>query len=105
MGVTLPAQSGLLKPAQLGATSTVEGYNPKIHDPFFDGVSDQLADKGFVLAAAEGSDEQIDAEGSHGEPTDGDRDRDRVIRSRRRRLHDLGRRRSRRANFWCRRLK
>ena len=43
MGVTLPAQSGLLKPALSGATSTVEGYNPKLHDPFFDGVSDQLA--------------------------------------------------------------
>jgi len=24
-------------------------YDPKKHDPFFDGLSDQLADKGFML--------------------------------------------------------
>ena len=33
--------------------SSVEGYDPKLHDPFFDGVTDQLADKGFIVAAAD----------------------------------------------------
>ena len=29
----------------------VEGYDPETHDPFFDGVSQQLSDKGFVTAS------------------------------------------------------
>jgi len=28
-------------------------YDPKKHDPFFDGLSDQLADKGFITASAD----------------------------------------------------
>jgi len=28
-------------------------YDPKKHDPFFDGLSDQLADKGFLVAPAD----------------------------------------------------
>jgi len=28
-------------------------YDPKKHDPFFDGLSDQLADKGFITAASD----------------------------------------------------
>ena len=35
------------------AALAVEGYDPKTHDPIFDGVSDELADKGFVTAAAD----------------------------------------------------
>ena len=31
-------------PANSGARSSVEGYNPNAHDPFFDGVSRQLTD-------------------------------------------------------------
>jgi len=45
MGVTLSAGEG--------ARAAVEGYDPKRHDPFFDGVSQQLSDKGFVTAAVD----------------------------------------------------
>ena len=41
---------GVIVPAGAAGRSTVEGYDPKKHDPFFDGVSQQLADKGFVTA-------------------------------------------------------
>ena len=44
---------GLTVPAGAGARSAVEGYDSKLHDPYFDGVSQQLADKGFVTAAAD----------------------------------------------------
>jgi len=38
----------------LGAARTgVPAYDPKKHDPFFDGLSDQLADKGFLVARAD----------------------------------------------------
>ncbi|MDO9249686.1 MAG: NADH-quinone oxidoreductase subunit NuoB, partial [Phenylobacterium sp.] len=50
MGVIVPAGSA---PALSAGRSTVEGYNPKLHDPFFDGVSSELADKGFITAAAD----------------------------------------------------
>jgi len=40
-------------PAGAAGRSAVEGYDPKAHDPYFDGVSDMLADKGFVIAAAD----------------------------------------------------
>ena len=52
MGVIVPANSSTV-PALSGGRSTVEGYDPKLHDPFFDGVSQQLADKGFITAAAD----------------------------------------------------
>ena len=51
MGVTETSPSGLIVPAGAGARSTVQGYDPRLHDPFFDQMSDQLADKGFVTAA------------------------------------------------------
>ena len=44
---------GLTVPAGAAARSAVEGYDAKLHDPYFDGVSQQLADKGFVTAAAD----------------------------------------------------
>ena len=50
MGVIIPSGSA---PALSAGRSTVEGYNPKLHDPFFDGVSSELADKGFITAAAD----------------------------------------------------
>jgi len=48
MGVIVPDT-----PAFGAGRAGVEGYNPKVHDPYFDGVSGQLADKGFVIAAAD----------------------------------------------------
>ena len=45
MGVTVPAGAA-------GRTA-VEGYDPQKHDPFFDGVSQTLADKGFVTAGVD----------------------------------------------------
>jgi len=56
MGVIVPAGPGggaPSVPANSGARSSVEGYNPDAHDPFFDGVSQQLADKGFVTAGVD----------------------------------------------------
>jgi NADH-quinone oxidoreductase subunit B len=44
---------GLIVPAGEGARASVEGYDPKRHDPFFDGVSQQLADKGFLTAGVD----------------------------------------------------
>ena len=56
MGVIVPASPGggapLASAGQAGRTA-VEGYDAAMHDPFFDGVSQQLADKGFVTAAAD----------------------------------------------------
>ncbi len=48
MGVIVPDA-----PALSAGRAGVEGYDPKVHDPYFDGVSGQLADKGFVVAAAD----------------------------------------------------
>jgi NADH-quinone oxidoreductase subunit B len=56
MGVIVPAGPGggaPLLPANGAARSSVEGYNPQAHDPFFDGVSQQLADKGFITAGVD----------------------------------------------------
>ena len=50
MGVIVPANSA---PALSAGRTTVEGYDPKKHDPFFDGVSQQLADKGFLTAGVD----------------------------------------------------
>jgi NADH-quinone oxidoreductase subunit B len=41
---------GVIVPAGAAGRTAVEGYDPKTHDPFFDGVSQNLADKGFVTA-------------------------------------------------------
>ena len=45
MGVVIPAGSA--------ARASVEGYDAKTQDAFFDGVSNQLADKGFVTAGVD----------------------------------------------------
>jgi len=47
------ARQGLIRPAGAAGRSSIENYDPKKHDPYFDGVSQQLADKGFVTAAAD----------------------------------------------------
>jgi NADH-quinone oxidoreductase subunit B len=52
MGVIVPARPALV-PALGAGRTTVEGYDPARHDPYFDGVNGQLADKGFVVAAAD----------------------------------------------------
>jgi len=44
---------GVIVPAGAAGRSAVQGYDPAAHDPYFDGVSQQLADKGFVTAAAD----------------------------------------------------
>jgi NADH-quinone oxidoreductase subunit B len=65
MGVVTPAAAGgltrdldtegpggqTLLPALTGARAGMEGYDPTIHDPYFDRLSGLLADKGFVTAA------------------------------------------------------
>src|ERR1044072_5360595 len=51
MGVITSSGGGVS--ALSAARSTVEGYDPMSHDPFFDGLSGQLADKGFVTAAVD----------------------------------------------------
>jgi NADH-quinone oxidoreductase subunit B len=43
----------VIVPAGAGGRTSVEGYNPEKHDPFFDGVSQQLADKGFITAGVD----------------------------------------------------
>ncbi len=35
------------------ARAKTPGYDPKLHDPFADGVTDKLADKGFLVARAD----------------------------------------------------
>ncbi len=52
MGVIVPERAALI-PARAAGRTSVEGYDAKAHDPFFDGVSGALADKGFVVAAAD----------------------------------------------------
>ena len=44
---------GVAVPAGAAARSSVEGYDARKHDPFFDGVSNQLADKGFVTTGVD----------------------------------------------------
>jgi NADH-quinone oxidoreductase subunit B len=44
---------GVIVPAGSAGRAGVEGYNPKLHDPYFDGITQQLADKGFITAAAD----------------------------------------------------
>jgi NADH-quinone oxidoreductase subunit B len=52
MGVIIPPGSSAVPAGSAGRT-TVEGYDPQMHDPFFDGVSQRLADKGFVTASVD----------------------------------------------------
>jgi NADH-quinone oxidoreductase subunit B len=50
MGIVTTGGQELL-PALSGGRAGVEGYDPKLHDPYFDRISGQLADKGYVTAA------------------------------------------------------
>jgi NADH-quinone oxidoreductase subunit B len=49
-GVTTTA-SGLVVPAGAGGRSSVQGYDPKLHDKGFELLQGQLADEGFITAA------------------------------------------------------
>jgi NADH-quinone oxidoreductase subunit B len=40
-------------PALSGARMQMPSYDPKKHDPYFDGVNDTLMDKGFIIASAD----------------------------------------------------
>ena len=55
VATTVPAGtgSGLLVPAGAAGRSGVQGYDPKLHDPYFDKLSGVLADRGYVVAALE----------------------------------------------------
>jgi len=58
MGVTAPANSGLVSASGaplaasygMAARSTVQGYDPKLHDKFFEAVNTEVAEKGFLTA-------------------------------------------------------
>jgi len=44
----------IINPAMSSAVDLgTPAYDPKKHDAFFDGMSDQLADKGFITAASD----------------------------------------------------
>lgn len=51
MGVTTTTPSGLIVPAGMGARSSVEGYDPAIHDKFFEAVNTQVGEQGFVTTS------------------------------------------------------
>ena len=42
---------GLIVPAGAGGRASVEGYDPKVHDPFLDKLNGAMGEKGFVTAA------------------------------------------------------
>ena len=44
---------GVIVPAGAAGRASVEGYDAKKHDAAFDGISSQLADKGFVTTAVD----------------------------------------------------
>ena len=48
-GLIVPANATV--PARTAARSSVEGYDPRLHDAGFDKMTAQLADEGFVTAA------------------------------------------------------
>ena len=50
MGVITTSGSELV-PALSGARSSVEGYDPRLHDPYFDQMSGLLADRGYVTTS------------------------------------------------------
>ena len=43
--------SPLASPYGLGARSTVEGYDPKLHDKFFEAVNTEVTEQGFLTAS------------------------------------------------------
>src|SRR5471032_2931684 len=47
------AGMGVVVPAGSAARASVEGYDAKVHDPYFDEFSQRLADKGFITTAAD----------------------------------------------------
>ncbi|MFN3353104.1 MAG: NuoB/complex I 20 kDa subunit family protein [Brevundimonas sp.] len=54
MGVITPKIEGptsALTPYGQGARSTVQGYDPAVHDKFFEAVNTELAEHGFLTAA------------------------------------------------------
>ncbi|MBU7575470.1 MAG: NADH-quinone oxidoreductase subunit B [Hydrogenophaga sp.] len=54
MGVITPGLQGptsALTPYGTGARSSVEGYDPAVHDKFFEAVNTELAEHGFLTAA------------------------------------------------------
>ena len=51
MGVITTTGQGELLPALGGARSSVEGYDPKLHDPYFDQMSGVLADRGYITTS------------------------------------------------------
>ena len=53
MGVIAPSSPlpGALAPAGSAARSMVEGYDPKIHDKFFESVNTELGERGFLTAS------------------------------------------------------
>jgi len=57
MGVIAPSSplggvsTGGLVPANSAARSMVEGYDPKIHDKFFESVNMELGERGFLTAS------------------------------------------------------
>jgi NADH-quinone oxidoreductase subunit B len=54
MGViTAPKPGELIVPAGSAARSSVEAYDPKKHDRFFEAVDSELQNKGFITAAAD----------------------------------------------------
>ncbi|MGZ3305132.1 MAG: NADH-quinone oxidoreductase subunit B, partial [Asticcacaulis sp.] len=54
MGVIIDPRSGSNSTAYgTAARSTVEGYDPAVHDKFFEAVSTELDQRGFLVAAAD----------------------------------------------------
>jgi NADH-quinone oxidoreductase subunit B len=52
LGMGIDSNGGLT-PYGLAARSTVEGYQPEIHDKFFESVSLELDQRGFLVASAD----------------------------------------------------
>jgi NADH-quinone oxidoreductase subunit B len=57
MGIVAPSSplagvsAGAVVPANSAARSMVEGYDPKIHDKFFESVNMELGERGFLTAS------------------------------------------------------
>jgi NADH-quinone oxidoreductase subunit B len=48
-----PSRTTVPQPALSAGRVAAPGYDPRLHDPYFDGVTGQLADKGFVVTAVD----------------------------------------------------
>ena len=53
MGIVAPSSPlpGAMVPANSAARSAVEGYDPKVHDKFFEVVNTELGERGFLTAS------------------------------------------------------